>query len=252
MTELTDYVELMNGSLLYLMAVTQKDWDLKIIEAERAFAPRLMEQPWYWTVEPDEQGRGGEKALWTAADVAKDGTEEEKAQWALYEQNQAERSAFIDDYVFEWILKECTAKLVTPLGNELPLAIDPVTMEWRPPEAWLKRQNGEAPKDPYELKYLFLSEMIKDVKTRREIVLRMRFLYLRGAVTEEDYSRMADLFRRAMEKEGRRTGQALEQSGPGDEGGEPGALEFQLSDAGAADGEGLAFDAEPVGQTVEV
>lgn len=249
--ELQDHIELMNGSLLYLMAVTQKDWDLKIIEAERAFAPQLMEQPWYWTVEPDEKGRGGEKALWTAADVEKDGTDEEKTQWALYEQNQAERSAFIDDYVFEWILKECTAKLVTPLGHELPLAIDPVTMEWQPPEAWLKRQNGNAPTDPYELKYLFLSEMIKDVKTRREIVLRMRFLYLRGAVTEEDYSRMADLFRRAMEKEGRRVGALLEQSAARDEGGEQAALELQLPAAGTTDGAGLDVDAEPVGQTAE-
>jgi hypothetical protein len=233
MTELLqDYVELMNGSKLYLAAISQRDWELKIIEAERAFAPQLMEQPFYWTVEPDEKGRGGEKALWTAADVEKDGTEAEKAAWAAYEQNQAERSRFIDDYTFEFILKECTARLVTPAGNELNLTIDPVTYEWQPPEAWLKRQAGDLPTDPYELKFLYLSSMIKDIYTRRELVLRMRFLYLRGVVSEEDYSRMADLFRRAMAAEGRRSGTLLEQSTPGDEAGESASLDVQLSQVG--------------------
>lgn len=248
MTELLDYIELMNGSRLYLMAATQKDWDLKIIEAERAFAPRQLEVPWYWTVEPDEQGRGGEKALWTTKDVEKDGTDEEKAKWTEYELNQAERSAFIDDYIFEWIIKECTSRLVTPLGNELPLAIDPITLEWKPPEAWLKQQNGATPIDPNELKYLYLSGMIKDAKTRREIVLRMRFLYLRGVVTEEDYSRMADLFRRAMETEGKRAGALLEQSQAGDEPGEQASLDLQLPEAGTESGEILGNTiSEPVG-----
>lgn len=251
MTELFDHIELMSGSRLYLMAVSQKDWELKIIEAERAFAPQLVEQPWYWTVEPDEQGRGGEKVLWTAKDIEQDGTDEEKADWAAYEENQARRSQFIDDFIFEWILKECTARLVTPLGNELSLAIDPITMEWQPPAAWLTRQagNGNLPDDPYELKFLYLAGMIKDVKTRRDIVLRMRFLYLRGVVSEEDYGRMADLFRRSMEEEGRRSGQKIDQLAAGDEQREQSPLDIQLPQVGVEDGPVLGDPvAEPVGQ----
>lgn len=248
--EILDYIELMNGSRLYLLPVTQADMAGKSLEAEKEFEATTgkLEQPWYWTVEPDDKGRGGERALWTKKDVEKDGTDEEKAAWRAYEANQAQLNAFIEDKVFKFILGDGTSKLVTRAGNELDLVIDPVTYEWTPPENWLKRQNGNAPADPYELKFLFLSPMIKDVETKRKIVSRCNLLNLRGVVTEEDLLKYDSIFRRAMAQVAEGFDAGPEGTEAGYETGGQALLDLQLPEVGEPGQEIQWPDSVAVGQ----
>ena len=254
--ELLDYVTLMNGARLYLLPLTQQDLQLKRAEAEKEFTPREVEMPWYWTVEPDEKGQGGERVLWTKKDVEKDGTDEEKAAWVAYERNQFEKSTFVEDVVFKFILTDGTSRLVTSQGNEVDLIIDPVTFTWQPPEAWLKRlhpelvegQNGSTPTDPAELKYRFLSPMIRDAETGRKIVSRCNLLSMRGLVTEEDLEKYDSIFRRAMAEAARDAGAEIGEPESGDEPGEEAALELFLPQAGNEGNEGVGQDTKQVGQ----
>lgn len=253
--ELLDYVTLMNGARLYLLPLTQQDLQLKRAEAEKEFAPREIEQPWYWTVEPNEKGEGGEKVLWTRADVMKDGTDEEKAAWQAYERNQVEKSNFVEDEVFKFILIEGTSRLVTAQGNEVDLIIDPVAFTWQAPEVWLKRQNGSTPTDPAlrqaqdaaELKYLFLSPMIRDAETGRKIVSRCNLLSMRGLVTEEDLEKYDSIFRRAMEQAARAAGAEAQEPEGGDSQGEWPALDLQLQEVRAESGPDVGTEAGRVG-----
>lgn len=242
----------MNGARLYLLPLTQLDLQTKRAEAEKEFRPRELEQPWYWSVEPDEQGKGGERALWTKKDVEKDGTDEEKASWLAYEKNQMERDSFVDEQVFKFILTDGTSRLVTAQGNEVDLIIDPVTFTWQAPEAWLKRQNGNTPTDPAELKYLFLSPMIRDAKTSRQIVSRCNLLSLRGLVTEEDLEKYDSIFQRAMEETARAAGARAKELESGDEPGEQATLDVQLSEVGIEDSAGLEQDTKRMGQPEQV
>lgn len=222
--ELLDYATLMNGARLYLLPLTQIDLQTRRAEALKEFTE--LEQPWYWSDPPDEQGRGGEKTYWDKASVLKDGTDEEKETWASYERNQAEKSNFIEEQVFKYILTDGTAKLVTAQGNEVDLIIDPVTFSWKPPEAWLKRQNGTLPTDPAELKYLFLAPMVRDAKTARQIVSRCNLLAMRGLVTEEDLEKYDAIFQRAMEEAARTAGAHVEEPEGGNTEGERSTLEL--------------------------
>lgn len=246
LSELVEYTKLLNGAHLYLLPITQDDLQTRSLEAEKRFEEEvgLIEQPWYWTVEPDADGKGGEKVLWTAKDVSKDGTPEEKEAWKVFEQNQAKQNTFIEDRVFRFVLTEGTSKLVTRSGNELDLVIDPVTLEWQPPRAWLDRLNGNTPTDPYELKFLYLSPMVKDVDTRRKIVSRCNLLTLRGLVSEEDLERYDRIFRTAMAQIGARFNEITEEPEGGDEPREPASLDVLVQDDGTTDGAGLAENTE--------
>lgn len=244
--ELLDYVILMNGARLYLLPLTQIDLQDRRAVALKEFTE--LEQPWYWSVEPDEKGRGGERALWTRADVEKDGTDEEKAAWKAYERNQMEKDNFIEDQVFKYILTDGTSRLVTSQGNEVDLIIDPVTFSWQPPEGWLKRQNDTLPSDPAELKYLFLAPMVKDAKTARQIVSRCNLLAMRGLVTEEDLKKYDAIFQRAMEAAARAGGAHVEEPEGGDTGRERATLELRLPNDRTTDGQELEQDAGRVGR----
>lgn len=247
-TELLDYVLLMNGSKLHLLPITQLDLQVKTAEAEKEFEPQKLEQPSYWTVEPDADGKGGERVFWTKKDVEKDGTDEEKAAWKAYELNQAQQNTFIEELVFKFILAEGTSKLTTGQGNELDLVIDPVTFEWTPPEAWRKRLNGNAPDDPYEMKFLYLAPMVKDTETRRKIVSRCTLLAMKGVVMEEDLAKYDAIFQRAMAEAGRGFDALIEELESGSISGEQATLELLVPADGATDGAGLETDTEPVGR----
>lgn len=248
MSELLDYVELMNGARLYLLPVTQIDLQIKRSEAEKEFAPRLIEQPWYWSVDPDEKGQGGEKTFWTKKDIEKDGSPEEREAWAIYERNQADLSNFIEDAVFKFLLIEGTSRLVTRSGNELDLVIDPITFEWQAPKAWLETLNGSKPDNLRELKFMYLSPMIRDAQTGRKIVSRCNLLSMRGIVTEEDLAKYDAIFQRAMAEAARAAGPEAQEPESGDEQGGETPLDVQLSETGTSGDETPGASSEPVGQ----
>lgn len=250
-TELLDYVVLMNGSKLHLLPITQLDLQIKTAEAEKEFEPLKVEQPSYWTVEPDADGKGGERVFWTKKDVEKDGSPEEKAAWKTYELNQAQQNTFVEELVFKFILAEGTSKLTTGQGNELDLVIDPVTFEWTPPEAWRKRLNGNAPDDPYEMKFLYLAPMVKDTETRRKIVSRCTLLAMKGVVMEEDLAKYDAIFQRAMAEVGRGFDQIIEELESGGISGEQAPLELQLQNDGIASSAGLEQDTKRVGRAAK-
>jgi len=244
-----DYVELRNGSKLYLLPLNPMSFHAIVADAEKEFEPRKIEQPWYWTVEPDADGKGGEKVLWTKPDVLKDGSPEEKEAWRAFEQNQIQQNQFIEAEMLKYILIEGTSKLVSRGGNEIDLIIDPVTFEWDPPPAWKARLNGNIPDDPYELKYLYLSPMVGDVEIQRQIGACCNVLTYKGAVTEEGLIRIASFLQGRMAQVGEEFDKIFAEFEAGDEG--QAVLDVLASDAGTTDGQGVHASTVPVGRTVK-
>jgi len=182
-----DYIQLMNGSKLYLLPITEERISLINHQVEKNFedSDDFKQQPFYFPNNDPE----AQPILWEVESMEKDGTPEEKQQWAEYEKSQS----LLSQKQWEVLLKTCiidgTSKLVSRKGSEFDLEIDDVTGEFSVPEHWRKRQKSlgvELPQDPYELKYLFVSPLISDIQSQQELFLRCSSLAMRGVATEED------------------------------------------------------------------
>ena len=240
-----DYVELVNGAKLYLLPIGEDRLNLSDYLAEKVFSESddYIPTPTY--------DAGGETILWDAESMDQDGTDEEKKAWVEYEESQKLFEAEKFRQRMKLALVEGTRLFVSKTGVRVELVIDDFDPEFSPPDNWAKRQTGmgiDLPDDPYDLKHLFLSAFIADLKTQQEILFRCTSLALQGYATEEDIlAHQEAIFRRqvaATKGKFRSLVTAVDGEGPGSAG-----MDLQLPDDGVEDGPELEPDAGPMGST---
>lgn len=181
------------GRRVEMQPVAQRDIEKAVAVVDREFKAKEepVDPPWYWSVEPDENGEGGEKVFWDAASVAKDGTEEEKAAWAKH-QDTTNRLAKARE------ARATEIMLLKGIKNEA---------DKMPTPEWVKEQEYwgiELPTDPRKLALEYIqSEVLKTpfdiINATKKVVL----LNLNGVVKDEEIAAVEATFQDALEEAGR-------------------------------------------------
>lgn len=202
-SQLNDYVELQNGSKLYLLPINEADIQGIIINLRNEFIEQglPLDAPTY-TTEVEEV------FAWDAESVEKDGSDEDKQKWAEHEATLREFNTQQEYRVMYYVFTESPYKLVTSKGNEIDLSIDELEPDFNPPDAWIKKQANlgyALPDNPYDRKYDFLRYLVKGVEAQREIIVHAIALNLKGAVSDEGVLKYEAMFRGQMEKAGQET-----------------------------------------------
>lgn len=231
------------GRKVELQPVAQRDIEKAVAVVDREFKARdePLDPPWYWSVEPDESGQGGEKMFWTAADVAKDGTQEEKEAFLKHQDALTRLAKGREERATEMML----LKGIKLEADKMP------TPEWvKEQEYW----GIELPTDPRKLALEYIqSEILKTpfdiIQATKKVVL----LNLNGVVSEEEIASVEATFQNALEEAAQlfvqqKLGGITTRNGKG--GAEPiRDLELQPQETGNGRGEVLGPEvSEPMGQ----
>lgn len=194
--KIDDWLDLpRNSGRLYLLPIRQEDHaDLAArITSQYKKTDEYVEPPYYITEQPNEKtGEPGERVLWDAKSLEKRGTPEEKEWWANYQRSQQVLAKKTEDASMFMIFVDGTYKYISPSGFEVDLRIDDIDPVFNPPSGWVMKQERmgiELPDNPYDLKYMFVSGLIPDITTSRELVLRCMELSMEGTLTEEALAR---------------------------------------------------------------
>lgn len=176
------------GRRVEFQPVAQRDIEKAVAVIEREFKARgePLDPPWYYSIEPDANGNGGEKVFWDAASVAKDGTVEDKEAWAKY-QDAVTRLAFARD------LRATEVMLLRGIKNEV---------DKRPTPEWIKEQEYwgiELPSDPRKLQLEYIdSEILIAPIDKIAATKKVALLNLNGVASEEDIASVEATFQNAM------------------------------------------------------
>lgn len=178
------------GRRVELQPVAQRDIEKAVAVVDREFKARgePLEPPWYWSVQPDESGQGGEKMFWTASDVAKDGTQEEKEAFLKHQDALTRLAKGREERATEMMLL-----------RGIKLEADKM-----PTPEWVKEQEYwgiELPTDPRKLALEYIqSEILKTpfdiIQATKKVVL----LNLNGVVSEEEIASVEATFQNALEE----------------------------------------------------
>lgn len=179
-----------SGQRVEFQPVAQRDIERAVAVVEREFRERgePLDPPWYWSIEPDESGQGGEKVFWDAASVAKDGTKEEKEAWAKHQDAVARLGKAQEQRGTELML-------LRGIKNEA---------DKKPTPEWVKDQEYwgiELPTDPRKLSLEYIqSEVLKTpfdiINATKKVIL----LNLEGVVKDEEVKAVEATFQNAMEE----------------------------------------------------
>lgn len=176
------------GRKVEMQPVAQRDIEKAVAVVEREFRAKNepIDPPWYWSVEPNEKGEGGEKIFWDAASVAKDGTAEEKEAWAKH-QDATNR--------FERAKEERATEIMLLKGIKND-------EDRRPTPEWTKDQEYwgiELPTDPRKLALEYIqSEILKTPFDLIQATKKVALLNLNGVVSEEEIASVEATFQDAM------------------------------------------------------
>lgn len=176
------------GRKVEFQPVAQRDIERAIAVIEREFNQRgePLEAPWYYSIEPDANGNGGEKVFWDAASVAKDGSQEEKEAWVKH-QDAVNRLAMAKD------LRATEVMLLRGIKNE---------EDKRPTPEWIKEQEYwgiELPSDPRKLQLEYIdSEILITPIDKITATKKVALLNLQGVASEEDIASVEATFQDAM------------------------------------------------------
>lgn len=176
------------GRRVEFQPVAQRDIEKAVAVIEREFKARgePLDPPWYYSIEPDDNGNGGEKVFWDAASVAKDGTVEDKEAWVKY-QDAVTRLAFARD------LRATEVMLLRGIKNEV---------DKRPTPEWIKEQEYwgiELPSDPRKLQLEYIdSEILIAPIDKIAATKKVALLNLNGVASEEDIASVEATFQGAM------------------------------------------------------
>lgn len=181
------------GRRVEMQPVAQRDIEKAVAAVEREFRARNepIDPPWYYSVEPDEKGQGGEKIYWDAASVAKDGNAEEKEAWAKHQDatNRLEKAK--EERATEMML-------LRGIKNEA---------DRKPTPEWVKDQEYwgiELPTDPRKLELEYIqSEILKTPLDLIQATKKVALLNLNGVVSEEEIASVEATFQDAMAEAGR-------------------------------------------------
>lgn len=154
---------------------------IRFVEKQKALVKKRFEEagepinpPWYYSVEPDEKGEGGEKIFWDAASVAKDGNEEEKKAWAKH-QDALNRLKIAED------TREQEVMLLRGIKNE---------EDKTPTPEWVKEQEQwgvELPTDPQQLALEFIQDQILEtVGDMSQTLIKLMAINLKGIKRDEE------------------------------------------------------------------
>lgn len=230
------------GRKVEFQPVAQRDIERAVAAIEREFKQRgePLEAPWYYSIEPDENGNGGEKVFWDAASVAKDGTQEEKEAWAKH-QDAVNRLAFTKD------LRATEIMLLKGIKNEA---------DKHPTPEWIKEQEYwgiELPSDPRKLQLEYIdSEILITPIDKIMATKKVALLNLNGVASEEDIASVEATFQDAMAEAARTfisqnlTGLAPRNGKSGTE--QVGSVDVQPGIQGDESSEVLELDSVSVGQ----
>ena len=251
LAKIDDWLELpRNGGKLYLLPVRQEDHAGLAARITKQFenSTEYVEQPYYIATEPNQKtGEPGEKVLWDARSLEKRGTDEDKEWMKNYLRSQQVLGKKIEDASMFMIAVDGTYCYETPKGSKIDLIIDDMEPEFNPPKGWIMKQERmgvELPDNPYDLKYMFVSNLIPDVITSREIVLRCMELSLEGTLTDEAVARFRFEVRGQMVRNAQRASEAIAKfTGTSQQDSkQDGLLELQLSLSGNENGAELEPD----------
>lgn len=176
------------GRKVEFQPVAQRDIERAVAVVEREFKQRSepLEAPWYYSIEPDADGNGGEKVFWDAASVAKDGSQEEKEAWAKH-QDAVNRLNMARD------LRATEVMLLRGIKNEV---------DKHPTPEWIKEQEYwgiELPNDPRKLQLEYIdSEILITPIDKIAATKKVALLNLNGVATEEDIASVEATFQDAM------------------------------------------------------
>lgn len=163
---------------------------VRFVEKQKALVKKKFEEageplspPWYYSVEPGPDGTGGEKIYWTAADVAKDGNEEEKRAWAKH-QDALNRLKVAQD------LREQEVMLLRGIKNE---------QDKTPTPEWVKEQEQwgvELPTDPQQLALEYIQDQVLEtVGDLVQALGKIMTINLQGLKTNEEVDAFEATFR---------------------------------------------------------
>lgn len=181
------------GRKVEMQPVAQRDIEKAVAVVDREFKERKepIDPPWYWSVEPDEKGEGGEKIFWDAASVAKDGTAEEKEAWAKH-QDATNRLAQARE------ARATEIMLLKGLKNE---------EDRRPTPEWTAEQSYwgiELPTEPRKLTLEYIqSEVLKTPFDLIQATKKVMLLNLDGVVSQEEIASVEATFQNVVEEAGR-------------------------------------------------
>lgn len=176
------------GRRIEFQPVAQRDIERAVAVVEKEFKEKgePLDIPWYYSIEPDENGNGGEKVFWDAASVAKDGTTEEKEAWVKH-QDAVNRLAFAKD------LRATEIMLLKGIKNEV---------DKHPTPEWIKEQEYwgiELPTDPRKLQLEYIdSEILITPIDKIAATKKVALLNLSGVASEEDIASVEATFQDAM------------------------------------------------------
>lgn len=176
------------GRRVELQPVAQRDIEKAVAVVDREFKERNepIDPPWYWSIEPDEKGQGGEKVFWDRVSVLKDGAPGEIAAWAAHE-DAVERLAKAKE------ARATEIMLLKGLKSE---------EDRRPTPEWMKEQEYwgiELPTDPRKLALEYIqSEVLKTPFDLIQATKKVMLLNLDGVVSEEEIASVEATFQDAM------------------------------------------------------
>lgn len=176
------------GRRIEFQPVAQRDIEraIAVVEKEYRANNEPLDIPWYYSIEPDANGNGGEKIFWDAASVAKDGTQEEKEAWVKH-QDAVNRLAFAKD------LRATEIMLLKGIKNEV---------DKHPTPEWIKEQEYwgiELPDDPRKLQLEYIdSEILITPIDKIAATKKVALLNLNGVASEEDIASVEATFQDAM------------------------------------------------------
>lgn len=176
------------GRRVEFQPVAQRDIERAVAVIEREFKSNSepLDVPWYYSIEPDENGNGGEKVFWDAASVAKDGSQEEKEAWAKH-QDAINRLNMAKD------LRATEIMLLRGIKNEV---------DKHPTPEWIKEQEYwgiELPDDPRKLQLEYIgSEILITPIDKIAATKKVALLNLNGVASEEDIASVEATFQDAM------------------------------------------------------
>lgn len=184
------------GRRVEFVPVSQRKIQKRIAKLERDFRAQHpeLEPPWYWAIEPDEQGNGGEKVFWDKLSVEKDGNEEERASWVTHELATNQLKALIESESTKMLLLQ-------GIKNE---------EDRKPTPEWMREQDElgyELPANPDEIALEYIGEeVLKTPKDLLRAIAKATTLSADGALSQEDIQAMEDSFLSALAQVGKRIG----------------------------------------------
>lgn len=179
-----------SGRRVELQPVAQRDIEKVVAAVEREFraAGEALDPPWYWAVEPDENGDGGEKVFWDRESVLKDGSPGEIAAWAKHQDaiNRLEKAKE---------MRATEIMLLKGLKND---------EDKKPTPEWIRDQEYwgiELPSDPRKIALEYIqSEVLKTPFDLINATKKVALLNLNGVVSEEEIASVEATFQDAMEE----------------------------------------------------